>query len=98
MSRVKTYIDAPEYTVRLEDEQGGLFVHIDVFKWDREIKRELLEELAKLKVKAHNAGYPFMHAYTRNPKFCKLMGGSHTMDFKSYEVWSWELKQSVLQD
>ncbi len=92
MSKVRIYLDAPEYVIKLEDEQGRLFVHLSVYKWNKEIKKELEEEFAILKKKALEAGYEFIHTYTRNPKFCKLMGGSHTMNFRKYEVWSWELK------
>jgi hypothetical protein len=92
MSKIRIYLDAPEYVIRLEDEQGRLFVHLDVFKWDKTIKRELEEEFVNLKEKATKAGYSFIHTYTRNPKFCKVMGGSKTMDFRDYEVWSWGLE------
>lgn len=91
MSKVKTYLACPEYVFRLEDEQGHLFVHLEVYKWNRGIAREIKEEFEKLKQKAHKVGYKYISAYTQNPKFVNMFGGTKVMTFKEYEVFSWDL-------
>lgn len=92
MSRVKTYLACPEYVIRLEDEQGHLFIHLDVYKWSKAIVHELRDEFDKIKKKAHENGYNYISTYTHNPKFVRMFGGIKTMTFKEYEVFSWELK------
>lgn len=91
MSRVKTYLACPEYVIRLEDEQGHLFIHLDVYRWDKTVVRELREEFATIKRRAYENGYKFISTYTKNPKFVKMFGGIKTMEVKDYEVFSWEL-------
>ncbi len=92
MSNTKVYLDCPEYVVELENEQGRLFVHLKVYKWGPSVLKELKEVLNGLKAKAAKIGYEYLHTYTRNPKFCKMLGGSFTMKFRDYEVYSWELR------
>ena len=88
----KPYKETDDYRIVLEDEQGNLFVHFVAYAWNKSIREEALSEWSKLKDKALSAGYDKIHTYTHNPKFCILLGGTKTFEFRDYEVFTWALK------
>ena len=88
----KVYKENADYTITLEDEQGNLFVHFNAEMWNKSIKKKVLAELDELKEKAFKAGYDKIHTYTRNHKFCILLGGIKTFEWRDYGVFTWVLK------
>lgn len=78
--------------------EGLLFLHCDVYKWDRKTLRKIKEGLQILHEGLRNQyGYDKpIFSYTENPRWCKLIGGKYHNSFehegRHFEVFKWESK------
>lgn len=96
--RRKTYMDRDDFTVRLEDTQGIIFVHVEMKgEITTQMVRTLRKEFNILKQKLALANYEYVHSYSATPKFYSLFKGYEDIgamiwDEKEYRVLRWELK------
>lgn len=90
-------MDVPDYKVRLEENEGVLFVHVELKSLSKKVVSSLSAEFAKLKKKLKQAGYDHVFSYSATPKFYKLFKGYEDIGFfdledTEYRVLKWELK------
>lgn len=71
-----------DYRVTVEEQQGERFLHCEVIN----LRKSVVKELWKV---AEGIKRPFL-SYSKNPKFCILMGGSYVGTVGDYEVFIWE--------
>lgn len=75
--------------------EGFLFLHCDVYKWDRATLKKVREGIKILKAEIKAKGYDKpVFTYTQNPRWVKLLGAKYhnSFDFegRDFEVWKWE--------
>lgn len=99
MKRVHfTYHEDENFKVILEDIDGYLFIHVEVFNYNKTVKQRMMLMWEDVKNWADVTHYDGINCYTPNPKFVKLLGGEcevlRTIQSgdDTYEVLRWELK------
>lgn len=70
------YIDNDYYRVDLEDCDGYLFVHVNVYKWSPQILKMMRCDWEELKYDAYMNGYDYIFTYTQNMKYSRLIDSS----------------------
>jgi len=93
----KVYQDNDLYQARLEEVDGVLYVHVEVYQMAKSTVAILRKEFEILKAKVRDAGYSHLFTYTTNPRFYKFFKGSsvvgnYVWQGQDYEVLTWELK------
>ena len=93
----KTYMDTADYKVRLEENEGIIFVHVELKTFSKKVVSSLRKEFTKLKKKIKSAGYENIYSYSATPKFYQMFVGYEDVgpmvwDDTEYRVLKWELK------
>ena len=96
MSNIVEVYSDEDFQVEVEERDGILFLHCEVEKYNKTVKKRMQEVFQDIKDACVFFGWDAIHAYTPNPKFSKLMEGGFTIDTFSrggvdYEVIRWEL-------
>lgn len=99
MHKVKrrVYRDTPEFTARLEEAQGILFLHMELkIKPTTKFIRHLRKEFDSFKKKIRSAGYDYIYSYSATPSFYKLFPGYEDLgpmewEDGQYRVLRWAL-------
>lgn len=82
-----------DYEVALENYQGSLFIHVEVFKNSLGTIRELKGKFEELKSLLVEVGYENLWAYSKNNKFCKLFGATDKGSLDNgLNLYNWHLK------
>jgi len=92
----RVYQDNDEYTANLEEQDGILFVHVNLKTFDKGTISTLRVEFDKLKRKLYQAGYEWVYSYSATPKLYRMFKGveeigTMTFEGKQYEVLRWKL-------
>jgi hypothetical protein len=93
----RIYQDNDRYQARLEEVDGVLYVHVEVYQMTKSTLSLLRKEFDILKKKVKEAGYSHLFTYTSNSRFYKLFPGCRPVgDYdwqgQHYEVMTWDLK------
>lgn len=91
------YIDT-DFWAQGELCEGFLFLHCDVYKWDRATLRKIKKHLDEFISEVKNFNYDKdVFTYTENPRWVKLLGAEYHNSFefegRHFEVWKWASKQ-----
>mgnify|MGYP003134508966 CR=1 FL=1 len=103
MDRVVQHIyDDDDFSVKVECVDGVPFVHIDVERYSKTVRKNILAQFEELREALYAHGWERAYSYTRNEKFRKLVPKGEVIDTfeyddETYEVVKWELKSSLLQ-
>lgn len=96
---IKELCSNSKFKITLEELDGVLFVHCDVFEYKKSAIRELIDTFKLLGKAAADSGYEEVAAYTLNKRFARLMNNTFelvgtvpTKNGEVFEVLVWELK------
>lgn len=92
-----TWYEDEDYTVTLEESEGLLFVHIEVYNFSKDIFLRIKQSWWELLFQCYLYGYEFLHTYTKNKKFADKMGTNElltTLNFNGseYSLVRWDLR------
>lgn len=62
----KTYFDDSDFTMKLENAEGQVFVHLDVRRWAPSVAKKLLVVQQHMEKEVKRAGYKVLFAVNRN--------------------------------
>lgn len=84
-----------DFSFFIEMERGEAFVHIDVFRWSKEVFWEIVRVFEHIKTEAWNSGRTSLYTYTQNSKFVEMFGGQFRTTIshagEDFEVYEWRL-------
>lgn len=95
----RVYRDNDDYTVRLEECDGVLFIHIVLKKASVSIIKHLKQEFELFKKKIRDTKsvkFDHIFSYSKEPKFYRMFKGCEyvgemTWEGEKYEVLKWDL-------
>ena len=70
---IRTYSDNDNYKLVIEMEEDHLFLHIDVFNWNKSILKAIRLDMIRILYKSWQQGWKEIYAYTPNPKFANMI-------------------------
>lgn len=81
----------PEFIVRLEEHIEGTFIHCDVFKWNKQVKKEILEVWDSISRLHGGPIYTFVGSDDiKIQKFMQLFGFKRHLKYgDGTESWIW---------
>ena len=95
MSKYIEIYDDGDFNVKVEEQDGIMFLHCDVENFNKTVLKNMRTVFEEIKVAAAYFGWEEIFSYTPNPKFAKILGGESINSFevcgKTYEVMKWEL-------
>lgn len=90
MSKFTKLYKDENFSVDVEEEQGMVFFHCSVEKFDKGVYKQMEAVMEELKTAFTFYGFKEIYSYTQNPKFARRFGfekiNEFTKDNESYEV------------
>lgn len=96
MYKTKVFYDDDDFTMKIEELNGELFVHLTLHKATRTILDRVLRTWGELKARAWLDGYDTISTYTQDDRMFKFFPFSKYMgevdwNGKQYKVGTWAL-------
>lgn len=96
MSKVIEIYSDENFDVKVEEQEGIMFLHCDVENFNKSVLKQMKAVMEEIKVAAFCHGWDEIFSYTPNPKFAKMLGGESIDSFRTnnqdYEVMRWALE------
>jgi hypothetical protein len=94
MSRKTIHEEAP-FRLSYEEEQGELFIHVEIYEAKKSVLERILWEFAKFKAWAYFQGYEEIYSYTKDNRLFRIFGAEEVGEFvlknEKYKVGKWVL-------
>lgn len=88
-------VKGDSFEFSLQEVDGRVFVHLDVWRYNKSVLLEMAEAFEDLKDSCAMEGIKELYAFSANHKFCRMGGGElvQIKDWKGedYGVYRWEV-------
>lgn len=89
----KTYYEDDDIKIYLENIDDQVWVHVGIYNMSKPVLKKIKGHWGDIAIKTYLAGYDYLHAYTKDNRIIKLIGGADKIgEHEDYEVYAWALK------